>query len=100
MRVDARKLGMAAALAWAAWYTVCALLVAVAPARTQAVFGYVMHYELTAARPIGWVSYLVGMLATSVWIGLFVASIGWCFNALVQGRESRLMAGRPAASHP
>ena len=98
MRVDSRKLGMAAGLAWAGWYTICAFLVAIAPARTQAVFGYVMHYEVSGARPIAWSSYLVGLLATSVWIGLFAATIGWCYNVLESRRESRLMAGQPAAS--
>lgn len=99
MKVDFRKLGMASALVWAAWYTICAFLVAVAPTETQAVFGYLMHYELTGARPISWASYLVGVVVTSGVVGLFVASIGWCFNTLASRSAAGLMAGRPAESH-
>ena len=88
MKLDVKRLAWAAMLVWAGWYTVCAFLVAVAPAQTQSVFSYVFHYELTGSRPITWAAYCFGMLGTTAWIGLFVASIGWCFNAL--GRDQQV----------
>jgi hypothetical protein len=86
-------------LAWAGWFTICAFLVAVAPAQTQAVFSYVFHYELTGTRSITWTSYFLGMIGTTAWVGVFVASIGWCFHALTGTRDPGILGGRAAAQH-
>ena len=99
MRLDIKKLAIATMLAWAGWYTICALLVAVAPVQTQAVFSYVFHYELTGSRSITMSSYFLGMIGTSAWVGVFVASIGWFFNAL-SSRDPGLAPSHAAPQHP
>lgn len=98
MRLDTGKLAVAAMLAWAAWYTICAFLVAVAPTQTQDVFSYVIHYDVTGARPITWTSYLTGMIATTAWAGAVIASVGWCFNRLSKARDPGVL-GPAAAQH-
>ena len=98
MRLDTGKLAVAAMLAWAAWYTICAFLVAVAPNQTQDVFSYVFHYDLAGARPITWTSYLAGMISTTAWVGAVIASVGWCFNWLSKARDPAVL-GPAAAQH-
>ena len=88
MKLDIRKLAAATMLAWAAWYTICALLVAVAPGQLQAVLSFALHYDLTAGRSMSWGGYLGGMIVSTAWVGLFIGTIGWMFNGLTRRSES------------
>lgn len=96
MKLDTGKLAFAVMLAWAGWYTICALLLAIAPAETQAAFSYALHYEMPSNRPISFFSYLGGLVSSTVWVGLFIGSIGWVFNRL--GRSDRVELGLPQAA--
>lgn len=97
MRFDSGRLAIAVMLAWVGWYTICALLLAIAPAETQAAFSYALHYEFPANRPISFGSYLGGVVSSTAFIGLFIGSIGWLFNRL--GRSGRVDLGLPRAQH-
>ncbi len=97
MRLDVRRLAWSTMLVWAGWYTICAALVAIAPGQLQSVLSFALHYELTAGRAITLGGYLGGMLLSTAWIGLFGATIGWCYNALRADRRVGLNLGEPAA---
>lgn len=99
MKLDVKKLAIATMLAWAVWYSICALLVFVAPGQLQAVLSFALHYDLTAGRSITWAGYFGGMLVSTLWVGVFVATIGWWFNGLGKSRPVELGIGRPAAQH-
>jgi hypothetical protein len=81
MKLDTKRFAIALGSAWAVWYTICAFFVAVAPERTQAVFGFAMHYDLTGGRQITWPSYFGGLLLTTAWVAAFALTFGGFFNA-------------------
>jgi hypothetical protein len=76
MRFDTKRFAFALAAAWAVWYAICSLLVAVAPAQTQAVFSFAMHYELTGARSLSWASFFGGLILTTASVAIFAATVG------------------------
>ena len=86
MRFDTRRFAIAVASAWAAWYTVCAFLVAVAPQQTQAVFSFAMHYDLTGSRHISWPSFFGGLILTTDRAAVFGATAAALFNAQADSR--------------
>jgi hypothetical protein len=97
MKLATGKLALAVMLAWAGWYTLCALLLAIAPAETQAAFSYALHYDMPSNRPISFFSYLGGLVSSTVWVGLFIGSIGWAFNRLGRSGPAELGMPQPAA---
>lgn len=96
MKLDTARLAFAVMLAWAGWYTICVVLLVIAPAETQAAFSYALHYELPSSRPITFFGYLGGLVSSTAWVGLFIGSIGWAFNRL--GRSGRVELGLPRAA--
>ncbi|MEK7380799.1 MAG: DUF5676 family membrane protein [Gemmatimonadota bacterium] len=88
MRLDIKRFAFAVAASWAAWYTLCSFLVAVAPVQTQAVFSFAMHYDLTGARNLTWPSFFGGLVLTTAWVGVFAATVGGFFNARSSSRNS------------
>lgn len=88
MRFDTKQFAFAVAAAWAVWYAICSFLVAVAPAQTQAVFSFAMHYDLTGARNLTWASFFGGLILTTAWVGAFAATVGGFFNARSGSRIS------------
>src|SRR5262249_3519224 len=94
MKLDFGKLATASAVAWAVWYSLCALLVALAPAQTQGVFSYVLHYDLSGGRRITWGSYCVGVVATRVWVAFVILTVGWVLNII--DKPSVASSSRPA----
>lgn len=38
--------------------------------------------------------YLFGMIGSTVWVALFVATIGWCFNRMGRERTALDIAAR------
>ena len=91
MRLDPKKLAWAATLTWAIWYTICAVLVALAPDRLQGFLSYVFHYDLMPSRTITVPSYLGGLIGTSVGVWLIGAMAGWIYGAL--SREQPAIVG-------
>ena len=83
MRVNERRLGLAAGAIAALSYTLCALLVAVAPTATMSTFGFVLHLRIAdLALEIGWASYVVGVGVFSVITAAHAWGIGWMYNRL------------------
>jgi FtsH-binding integral membrane protein len=86
MKRDSRKLAAAAGLSWAVGYVICAFFVAVAPVRTMAAFGYVMHYDFgNVTRPLTWASFCVGLVVTSAVVALLVGLGAWFYRRLSAG---------------
>ncbi|HET9985221.1 MAG TPA: DUF5676 family membrane protein [Longimicrobiales bacterium] len=84
MRLESRLLGLAAAVAAAVSYAICALAVAIAPRAVADAFSYVLHIDLTGlARRVTWDSFIVGIIAFSLVIGLLVALAATIYNALL-----------------
>ena len=96
MRFDTKRFAFALAAAWAVWYAICSLFVAVAPAQTQAVFSFAMHYELTGARSLSWASFFGGLILTTAVVAVFAATVGGFFNAGSRSRLSEPLTGRLA----
>lgn len=93
MRLDTKRFAFALATAWAVWYAICSLSVAVAPEQTQAVFSFAMHYDLAGARNLTWTSFFGGMILTTAWVAVFGATIGAIFNAGGRPRIPELFPG-------
>jgi hypothetical protein len=96
MRFDTKRFAFAVAAAWAVWYALCSFFVAVAPAQTQAVLSFAMHYDLTGARNLTWPSFFGGLVLTTGWVGVFAATVGGFFNARSGTRTYDLGVGRMA----
>ena len=81
MRLNEMRLGFAAAIVAALSYTLCALLVALAPAPTMSTFSFVLHLGIDdIARGIGWASYAIGVVVFSIVIGVHAWAMGWMYN--------------------
>jgi hypothetical protein len=84
MRIESRAFGIAAGGVAALTYVACAVLVAVAPEATQAVFSYVFHVDLTTlSRSLSLLSFAVGLVVFSAFIGLCASLTAWLYNALI-----------------
>jgi hypothetical protein len=84
MRFNAKLLGLAAGLAAAISYVLCAIAVALAPVATARTFSYVMHINLSSlSRSLTWGSFLVGMMMFSVTVGLLVSLAGLIYSRLL-----------------
>lgn len=82
--INAKALGWAAVAVAAASFSICAFLVAIAPATTVAAFSFVMHVDLSPmARSVTWGNFLGGVLVFSVVAGVHAWVLGWMYNTLV-----------------
>lgn len=88
MRFETKRFAFAMASAWALWYTICSVLVVVAPEQAQAVLSFAMHYDLTGARNLTWPSFFGGLILTTAWVAVFAAAVGWFFNAGSRSRHA------------
>lgn len=99
MTLDAKALGVAAAIVAAATYVICGLSVALSPAFTQAAFSYVLHADLTGlSRPISLASFVFGLLVFSALIGLCVYFTARLYNALLSRQSMMSEVRRTAAA--
>ena len=81
MRLDTRLLTFAIALAAAAAFTICSIIVAIAPGALSAFVSYALHIDITGiARPITFASFLVGVLFVAIVSGVFVAIVAGMYN--------------------
>ena len=93
MQIDTKRFVFALATAWAFWYSICSLSVAVAPVQTQAVLSFAMHYDLTGARTLSWISFVGGLILTTTGVAVFAATVGAIFNAGRRPRIPELFSG-------
>ena len=84
-RNNAHLVGLALAIVWAIGYTVCAILVAVAPESTAQFFGSMMHIDLSSlTRSIMVGGYITGLVCTTIVAYLYGAAAAWIYSRLAQ----------------
>ena len=87
MSLNARAFGLAAGLTAAVLFILCAAAVAVAPGSTTALFGYLIHADLSGfTRTLTWGSFAGGLILWSAGTGLTFALAAWFYNQLVARR--------------
>ena len=94
MRLDTRAFAFAAAIVAAVLFTLCALAVAIAPGLTIAVFGYMVHLDLSAlpaALTPG--SFVGGLVCWTLGTGLTFGFAAAIYNRLI-GAGTRAQAAR------
>ena len=95
MRIDTKFLGLATAFVVAAVFTICSLIVAIAPGALSAFISYALHIDITGiARPITFASYLVGIIVVGVSSGVVVAAVAGLYNGFAGRRAVRLAPAR------
>lgn len=95
MRTDTKFLGLATAFVVAATFTLCSLIVAIAPGALSAFVSYALHIDITGiARPITFASYLVGIVVVGVGSGVLVAAVAGIYNGFAGRRSVRLAPAR------
>lgn len=98
MRLDTRAFGLAAGATAAVLFTVCAFFVAVAPLATTAFFGTLIHADLSSiTRTLTFASFVVGLCAWAVGVGLSFMLAAAIYNRLVGGATATRPAQHPAA---
>ncbi len=79
MKLNTIAIANASGVVTAALFTLCALLLAIAPAAAYAGFSYLLHANLTGiAYPMTWGVYLGGLI---VWVVLMWL-VGWALAEL------------------
>ncbi len=82
MRLNTRLLSFATALVAAATFTICSIIVAIAPGALSAFVSYALHIDITGiARHITLTSFLVGVSVIAVVCGVFVAVVAGVYNS-------------------
>lgn len=95
MRFDARAFGMAAGIVAAVLFTICALAVAVAPAPTSALAGYLTHMNLSGmTRTVTLGSFVGGLIIWTLGTAIVFGSAAAIYNRLV----ARVRAPQPVAT--
>ena len=101
MRLEPRAFGLASGITAALLFAACALYVAVNPGGATALFGFVMHMDLTGlARPLTFGSFSGGLVFWGLLVGLTFAFAAWLYNLLVHApARASVRRGEPAAVH-
>lgn len=87
MRLDANKLGIAAAFASALLYTVCYALVAIAPELTMSITSHIFHMNLAQLGwSLSWTGFAMGLICTMGLAYLTLWIFGVTYNGLVKPR--------------
>jgi hypothetical protein len=87
MRLDAKALGLAAGLAAAILYVVCAIAVALAPDATTTMAGFLIHADLgDFGRTLTWGNFVGGLLGWGVGTGLVFWLVATFYNRLSRSR--------------
>lgn len=95
MRIDTKFLGLATAFVVAGVFTLCSLIVAVAPGALSAFVSFALHIDITGiARPITFASYLVGIVLVAVGSGAVVAAVAGLYNGFARRRTLGLAPAR------
>ncbi|MBK7583264.1 MAG: hypothetical protein IPI67_24105 [Myxococcales bacterium] len=83
MKLDVKALTLATALVTASLYALCAIVVALFPGPSLAMFAAIMHANLGTlswAMDIGTVG--TGLVCTTALASLIVYAVGWTYNRL------------------
>ncbi len=81
MKLDTLAIANSSAIVTAVLFTLCALLLAVAPAAAYAGFSYLFHVELgKIAYGMTWGVYLGGLIAWVVGAWLVAGALAWLYN--------------------
>ena len=101
MRLDTRAFALAAGGAAAILFTLCALAVAIAPDSTTALFGYLVHVDLSGLpRTLTFGSFVVGLLAWTVGTALTFGLAAKIYNRLIRPTSAvQATAPRAATQH-
>ncbi|OGA68293.1 MAG: hypothetical protein A3G81_02735 [Betaproteobacteria bacterium RIFCSPLOWO2_12_FULL_65_14] len=83
MKLDTLAISNATGAVTGALFTLCALLLAVAPAAAYAGFSYLFHADLAGiAYAMTWGVYLGGLIAWVVAMWLVAGALAWLYNRL------------------
>ena len=95
MRLNTRLLGFATAMAAAATFTICSIIVAMAPGALSAFVSYALHIDITGiARHITFPSFLVGVLFVAIAGGGFVVVVASVYNGFATRSAVRAAIAR------
>jgi hypothetical protein len=96
MRLDTRAFAIAAGATAAVLFTICALAVAIAPGSTTAMFGYLVHMDLSALpRTLTLASFVGGLICWTVGTALTFALVATIYNRLIGVGPVASGAGHP-----
>ena len=102
MKLDTRAFAIAAGATAAVLFTICALAVAVAPGPTTALFGYLIHTDLsTLPRTLTLASFIVGLIGWTLGTALTFGLAARIYNRLIGVSSVTQAAGReqPTVQH-
>jgi hypothetical protein len=81
MRLDTRAFAIAAGLAAALLFTLCAAAVAIAPDSTTTFFGYIVHLDVSGMRrELTVASFIVGLIAWTLGTALAFGFVALIYN--------------------
>jgi hypothetical protein len=85
LKLNGRSIALSTALASGIAYTVCALLVALAPQATMAFLSYILHIEVTIlVRVVSLGSFITGLLFWSLAPALYAALLARLYNRFLR----------------
>ena len=81
MKINVWPFSFSVGVVTAAGFTICALLVALAPEATAALFSYLLHIDLTGlVRKLTWGSFFAGLFGVSLTMAIAAAVTAWLYN--------------------
>ena len=96
MRLDTRSFTIAAGMTAAMLFVLCAAAVAIAPGPTTAVFGYIVHLDVSGMRrELTLASFIVGLIAWTLGTALTFGFAAMIYNRLI-GSAAVKQAAVPA----
>lgn len=96
MRLDTRAFAIAAGMAAALLFTLCAAAVAISPDATTAFFGYIVHLDVSGMRrELTVASFIVGLIAWTLGTALTFGFAAMMYNRLI-GSVAVKQAAAPA----
>ncbi len=83
MKLNIQAFTGTTAMVTAVLFTLCALLIVLAPEAAYAAFSFLFHVDLTnMAHPMGWSGFLGGLVIWVLGMGLVAATGAWLYNRL------------------
>ena len=96
MRLDARAFAIAGGVTAALLFTICALAVAISPGSTTAMFGYLVHMDLSALpRTLTFGSFVGGLICWTLGTALTFGLVATIYNRLIGVGSVASAAGHP-----
>ena len=89
MTLDPRAFGLAAGAMAAVTFTICALVVAVAPGAPTAFFSYILHVDLTGlVRSVTVGNFVGGLLIWTIGLGIVFGVAAVFYNRFLPARPA------------